>query len=257
MTIDTLAAKALAGDGHLIHQEARLAKHIPYTRLVDAHTVETKDGHLLQVLKLDGVAFETADQDELNHLKDVRNTILRGIASQDISVWHHIVRRHAGAFPAGSFRPGFAADLNRRWAAKVTAKKMFVNELYLTVVKRRPKGAFGVVDKAMRKAQRAARRAGEAARPTGTKELTAVVDMLLGNLRRYGARRLGMAHEARFDFEHSEVLGFLNMLLCNRAQKVIPPHTDLSEYLGTAQLFFGEKGIECRGVNETLYGGVL
>ena len=40
-----------------------------------------------------GFPFETADTDELNYRKSVRETMLRGVANSRFALYHHIVRR--------------------------------------------------------------------------------------------------------------------------------------------------------------------
>jgi type IV secretory pathway VirB4 component len=52
--------------------EALTRKNIPYARLVDAETIETKSGHLLQVIKLKGLISETLDDSEIDQEKHIR-----------------------------------------------------------------------------------------------------------------------------------------------------------------------------------------
>ncbi len=49
---------------------------------VDDATLATRDGRLIQVLQLAGLPFETADTDELNYRKTVRDTMLRGVINR-------------------------------------------------------------------------------------------------------------------------------------------------------------------------------
>ena len=81
------------GNGNEALNEVALGEFLPYTRHVDDYTIATKDGYLFQVIQLDGYAFETADQAELNHRKNVRNTLWRGLASSRFALYHHIIRR--------------------------------------------------------------------------------------------------------------------------------------------------------------------
>ena len=71
----------------------RLSDFIPYTHQLDDHTIATKDGFLLQIVKLEGYPFETADQAELNQRKHIRNTLWRTLASSRFAVYQHIIRR--------------------------------------------------------------------------------------------------------------------------------------------------------------------
>ena len=52
--------------------EIPASKFVPYTRAIDDYTLATKEGYFLQIIKLDGLPFETADQIDLNHAKNIR-----------------------------------------------------------------------------------------------------------------------------------------------------------------------------------------
>lgn len=254
--MDASVAKDLGKRGERTKREDRMSKHIPYTRHVDGNTIETKDGHLLQVIKLEGFAFETADQVNINHLKDVRNTMLRGVASRHFALWHHIVRRRADAFPKGEFPPGFADELNSRWREHLADRRMYINDLYLTVVRRSPHGKLGAVAKLAAAFSNKMDKEGAAkARKRGTKELHDASRSLLGNLVAYGGRLLDV--EETPDGPMSEPLSFLHQLLSGERRPVLLPNMNLSQYLGSAQPFFGDEAIELRGVARSRYAAVL
>ena len=61
-------------------KEASAGKRLPYARHLDARTLETRDGLLMQVIHLAGLPFETADSEELNYRKAVRDVMLRGLS---------------------------------------------------------------------------------------------------------------------------------------------------------------------------------
>ena len=50
----------------MIAREQSAGKHLPYARHVDDVTLETRDGLLMQTIRLGGLLFETADTEELN-----------------------------------------------------------------------------------------------------------------------------------------------------------------------------------------------
>lgn len=254
--MDAHVAKALGERGQRVKREAYVSQHVPFTRHVDENTLETKDGHLVQVIKLEGFPFETADQVELNHLKDVRNTMLRGVASRHFALWHHIVRRRAEAFPAGEFPPGFAADMNERWRAHLADRRMYINDLYLTVVRRSPHGAIGAAAKIMAAlSNKVDKRAADAARARALKELHDATRALLGNLAPYNGRLLALTEGAGGLL--SEPVSFMHQLLTGERRPVLAPRMNLAQYLGNAQPFFGSEAIELRGVAASRYGAML
>ncbi|MBB3348718.1 hypothetical protein FHY02_003200 [Sphingomonas sp. BK069] len=72
---------ALTRDPNLIARERSVGSHLPYARHVDAHTLETRDGLLLQVIHLRGLLFETADSDELDYRKWLRDRAITRAAA--------------------------------------------------------------------------------------------------------------------------------------------------------------------------------
>ena len=46
---------------------------LPYAGHLDDHTVMTRGGDLIQMIQVDGIAFETADSETLNHMAAVRD----------------------------------------------------------------------------------------------------------------------------------------------------------------------------------------
>ena len=84
-------------------REQPAGARLPYARHVDDSTLETRDSRLMQFMHLRGFPFETADTDELNYRKSVRETMLRGIANSRFALYHHIVRREVTAEMADDF----------------------------------------------------------------------------------------------------------------------------------------------------------
>ena len=70
----------------LARREKRAGDMLPYARHIDATTIATRDGQQMQVIHVAGFSFETADTQELNYRKNIRDTLLRGIASGDIDI---------------------------------------------------------------------------------------------------------------------------------------------------------------------------
>ncbi|WP_203085824.1 hypothetical protein, partial [Escherichia coli] len=79
---------ALTRDPKVVAREAPAGRHLPYARHVDDHTIETRDGMLLQVVHLRGLLFETADTEELNYRKRLRDAMLQSIGSSRFAVYY-------------------------------------------------------------------------------------------------------------------------------------------------------------------------
>ena len=123
--------------------EVSLAEFVPYTTHVTRRVVKLKSGDYAAVLRLQGAAHESADARDLNIWHEQLNNFLRNIASDQVAVWSHVVRRPYSEFPEGEFPPGFARDLNEKYRARVELEHSLVNELYLTLIYRPASGRSG------------------------------------------------------------------------------------------------------------------
>jgi type IV secretion system protein VirB4 len=108
---------ALTRDPAVSRREASVGKFLPYARHVNEHTIETRDGMLMQFVRLRGFLFETADTDELNYRKQLRDTMLQAVGSPRFAVYHHLVRRRVEPSLAGEYPDDFSRALNNAWEA--------------------------------------------------------------------------------------------------------------------------------------------
>lgn len=123
--------------GKQLKLEAGGEAHIPYTSHVDANTLKTKDGKLIQIIKLEGIAHETSDTSQLNAWKVARNFLWRSISDNKISIWTHIIRYKKNDYPQGDFEDGFAKDLNSKYKKSLKNTEMFVNDIYICIVRQK------------------------------------------------------------------------------------------------------------------------
>ena len=59
----------------------------------------------MQMIHLRGLLFETADTDEINYRKRLRDAMLQAIGSSRFALYHHIVRRRIDAELAAELSP--------------------------------------------------------------------------------------------------------------------------------------------------------
>ena len=127
---------ALASSPKAVNREAPAGRHLPYSHHVDDHTIATRDGLLMQVIALRGLLFETADTEEINYRKRLRDAMLQSIGSSRFALYHHIVRRRVDVRLEGEFGDPFSAKLDAAWQDRLGRRQLFVNDLYLTLIRR-------------------------------------------------------------------------------------------------------------------------
>ncbi len=225
-------------------REQAAGARLPYARHIDDATIETRDGRLVQVLHLKGFPFETADTEELNYRKTVRETMLRGVANSRFALYHHIVRREVQPTMAGEVAgEGFAHALDAAWRARLGTRKLYVNDLFLTLVRRPLGGRVGVLEDIFRMARGAGdRQEAAASLAQEMSALNAARDGLLSALAPYDARLLTAYTGPQGDC--SEPLEFFSLLYNGELRPVRLPDADLGRYLPYRRISFGARAIE-------------
>ena len=232
---------SLSQGARTVKQEQAAGSHLPYARHVNDHTLETRDGLLLQTIHLRGLLFETADTGELNYRKTLRDAVLRAIGSSRFAIYHHVVRREAEIDLEFEYPDAFSQQLGDRWAERLAAKQLFVNDLYLTLIRRPLQGRVGLADQLRNWIGRAGEDPAVAlAYELG--QLDAGRDALLAALGDYEPRLLGV-----YDTPGgvcSEPLEFLSSLYNGEHRPVLLPHQDLGAYLPYRRISFGQETVE-------------
>lgn len=234
--------KRLATLAEIAHREAPAGARLPYARHVDDTTIETRDGMLLQVIKLDGLAFETADTEDLNYRKAIRDTMLRSIAHARFAVVHHVVRSPVKPSLEAEFPDAFSREVDQQWSARLDGRAMFINDLFLTIVRRPAIGRTGFIDKTMEFLRGTSSQAIAAERARDMRELDTARDALMASLAPYGARVLSV-----YDSRHgpcSEPLEFLSGLYNGELRPVLLPETDLGFHIPYRRISFGLEAFE-------------
>ncbi len=223
-------------------RETPIGDRLPYAAHLDGHTIVTRDGMLCQFIHLAGLAFETVDTDDLNYRHAIRETMLRAIASPHFGIYHHILRRPVTAVLPGTARDPFCAEVDAAWRARLAARQMFVNDLFLTIVRRPLQGRTGVLDSA---ASLFRPKDSRGADLTAQHDLDAATDAVLRSLAPYGARRMSVYDGPQGLY--SEPVEFLSFLLNGELRPVLLPRGDLGQCLAARRVSFGVDAIDIKG----------
>lgn len=234
-------------------REPEVFKRIPYVGHVSRYSIELTSGDYAQVIKLDGVSFETVDDEVLNRLHRFLNDMIRGIASPNITIWHHLVRRKQIQYPEGEYPEGFARDFNEKYREKICSQNLMVNELYLAIIYRPIVSGIG------KKLSKFLSRGGDEQQQedvsVSCEKLDHIVAEVVAALPQYEPRKLGI-------YEHNEVLyseaySFLGFLVNQEWNRVPVLRSSLSKYLAVSRPLCGNEIIEIRQASKSIYGAAL
>ncbi len=238
-------------------REVKESVFIPYYMHWDKDTILTKNRQFLQVVKLEGFSFETADDEDVDMKKMVRNSLFKSLSDGTFGLWFHTVRRRQSAYPAGKQPPGFATRVDRLWHGKHEGKHSFVNELYITVVRKPDADGAAKIHHYFQKASQVGNKAQKTqAMRDAHKELAEAVQRLTATLKDYGARTLSVVE--REGAMYSEPMEFLSRLVnCGNAQPMLVTDEEIATMLPNSRLYFGSRAVQVCCPGGTRYAGIV
>lgn len=118
----------------LVQGETDYIPYLPFLRHVDDEIIALTDCTYMRMYRLSGISFETSDADTLMAWHNSLNILFRSIFDDRLSMWTHLVRRRIDVPMTKGFRSGFAADLNDQYNAKLSAKNLYENQFYVTLL---------------------------------------------------------------------------------------------------------------------------
>ncbi len=241
----------------VVKREIGASLFIPYEHHWDKETIITKNRELLQIIKVDGFSFETADDDVVDMKKMVRNSLYKSMAEGTFSLYFHMVRRRQSAYPNGTVANGFGRYVDEAWRKKHHNRSTFVNELYITVIRKKSDQGAAKVGSMFEAFEQRAKKEGDTQQLREMhKELKESVFRVLATFKDYGARVLTTRMTDSGPI--SEPLEFLGRLVNGgEAQKTLVPTMDISKYLAVNRLYFGARAIEIRTPTGTKFAAMV
>ena len=239
----------------LARKEAMAGDRLPYRALLDDGAVLLRDGSVMATLLVPGLSFETADSAELNAHAATREILLRSALDARFVLYHHVIRRRVSVQLDGRFDAPFAAHVDARWRARLAGGALFVNDQFVTILRRPARGKTGWAERLARRL----RRGSDEPLPDAhaLRELRAATSAVEAALGSYGARLLR-------DYEGAggqccEVLEFLSALYNGEMRPVRRPAqgTDLGRMLPYRRINFGLDALELKGAGASSFGALL
>src|SRR3990167_9163713 len=116
-----------------VRNEQPVSSHVNIIAQYDDVTLQDKNDHLIQIIKINGMNSETQVDQTLDVCKQRMNHLLKNFSSE-FGLYLYQLRRKNQDYSEGDFSKGYARDLNSRYRDKVLSSALFVNEIYLAVI---------------------------------------------------------------------------------------------------------------------------
>lgn len=227
-------------------KEAHAGDRLPYARLVDSNVMLLRDGSLMGALQVPGLLFETEDTDALNAHAQTREVMLRSNLDARFVLYHHVIRRRVSVSLEAQFDDPLSAHIDRRWGEKLSSGSLFVNDQFVTLVRRPARGKAGLAERAGKWFKRD--KGEEGIDPKELRSLRGALQALAASLGDYGAEPLG-DYTGPSGNLNNELLELVSALYNGEMRPVRRPdaETDIGRMVPYRRASFGIDAMELRG----------
>lgn len=236
--------------------ETPVPSFIPYACHFNDNTILTKNGELLQTLKIVGFTYETIGGASLGLRDIVRKAVLERIKSSNFALYFHTVRRKHSLDTKPKFPTFFPQKLHENWVEKNHWDKKFINELYVTIIHSGLTLKAQSIDLAHYFNSGSLYKNHNEYIDSAHKELDDTVNDLLDTLSHYGAIRLGLVFNKELGYT-SDLLKFFGKIIHLEEDDMPLPMADLSKYLAKYKVAFGNNTLEVRKDESKFFGSIL
>ena len=237
-------------------KEAHAGDRLPYAQLVDAGTMMLRDGSLMGALQVPGLLFETEETEALNAHAATREVMLRSNLDARFVMYHHVIRRRVSVELEANFPDPLSAHIDAAWRDKLSAGSLFVNDQFITLVRRPARGKAGLAERAQKFFRRSGE--GEEVDPKDIRTLRSALQALAASLGDYGAQPLG-DYQGNNGATNNELLELLSALYNGEMRPVRRPEpdTDIGNMLPYRRASFGVDAMELRGSAGADFSAIL
>ncbi len=237
-----------------------VSEFIPYYCHYNAHTLLTKNGELLQTIKIvtntKGLNYESGT-DMSNIVREViRKALVEHVKTDNMAIWLHTIRKRAPIRYKGKFKEAMAAKVHERWGQVHRWKYQYYNEIYVTILH---EGQSSNLTDSDHFKKLIFFNRNRQFRNGYLDKIAANLDNTISNMlqtinQTFVAHRLAVVERVPDPAEmkvgqavfYSELMEFLGTILNLRAEQVLLPQLDLSEALPSTTQTFGFNALETK-----------
>jgi len=238
-------------------KEARAGDRLPYLRLIDESTLLLRDGSVMTAIQVPGLLFETEDSEALNAHAATREVVLRSTLDARFVLYHHVIRRRVSVDLEADFPDPISRHIDACWRDRLGSGQLFVNDQFITLIRRPARGKAGLVERVGKKFRR---QDGDRLEPDpkDLRSLRAASQGLVAALSAYGATPLG-EYTGPQGSTNSEMLELLSALYNGEMRPVRKPadDVDIGHMLPYRRVSFGLDAIETRGSGAPEFAAIL
>ena len=221
---------------------------VPYVCHYSPNTILTKNGELLQIIRVTGFSNSSAVSEMISLRDAVRDSLKKNIQDVNYALWFNTLRRKKNISPRGEFDNIFSKTLNEKWEQKNNLKSEYVNELYITVIIEGLDTSITNFSSLIRSFSKFTTKSlHENNLAESSKKLSYLSKKILEDLKDYGAKLLGLKEWQ--GVLYSEPMRFFGKLINLYEERYPLVANDISNDLVSHKIAFGNREIEVIGYN--------
>ncbi|MEQ5736337.1 VirB4 family type IV secretion/conjugal transfer ATPase [Providencia alcalifaciens] len=209
-----------------------LEKVIPFSSQITDSVIINRDGFLMSTWEIEGVSYETRDDENIDRYRDGINNIIRSLTQYPVSIYTHTVRGFNAVDNDAIFDNEQAQAVNDAYMQSFNGFSSMKNSIFVTLVYAPISGFEKIKKKGLSVDEK------ESLIEKNLTEFNEVVNRLSANLDKYGCNLLS-CYEIN-GVKYSKQLEFFNYLLSGEWQKVRVLNKPIYKYLGSKDVFFGD-----------------
>jgi type IV secretion system protein VirB4 len=236
--------------------ESPAPNFIPYACHYDKKTILTKNGELLQTIKIVGFTFEKLGGVSSTLREVVREAVEKHIQTSDFALCFNTIRKKKNLDPNPKFQSFFSNKLHEKWVDKNKWHDKYINELHITIIRGGVDLKVSALTALANLGYSRIKSFHDQELVKASKQLDQVVDNLLDSLSSYGAERLELVYDEQYGY-HSELLEFFGNIIHLDSSPMSLPMGNLSEYLARYKVAFGNDALEVKKDNSKFFAAIL
>ncbi|GDX36286.1 transporter [Alphaproteobacteria bacterium] len=229
---------------------------VPYVCHYDPNTILTKNGELLQIIRVTGFSNKTVISEIISLRDAVRDSFKKNVQDVKYAVWFNTFRRKKNISPRGEFDDFFNLNLNHKWEDLNNLKSEYVNELYITVITEGIDTSITNISSLSRSFSKITTKSLHINNlEYAHKKLSLLVNNIAMDLMEYGAKILGLKEWEGVIY--SEPMRFFGKLVNLYEERYPLVANDICNDLTSHKIAFGDRELEVVGYNNKNFAAIF
>ncbi|MDR1498692.1 MAG: hypothetical protein LBS34_00185 [Rickettsiales bacterium] len=230
---------------------------VPYSCYYNDKTIITKNGELLQTVKIRSFVTNPSKESFYTLRDDLNETFRKNTKTDNLSFWFQVVRKPVDVVPQNQEYDNYTAKIvMEKWNNYYGWNSQFANEIYITIVispeENKVSKSINFI-KAINFSLLKKTKLKEFAR--AEEILSNTTNAILRDLSKYGAKLLKIVNID--GIYYSEHLKFFSLVVNSERKNIKLPISDLSESLVRKKIAYGKNLIQIFDKNSSSYSAII